>query len=519
VNPTESKRVPTPDRHGRQIDAGIVIFLIIAWLALLTGPLLRQRPVAADTFRDAATAAHMLSGRWSDDPALRGLPYWYAPLGTAICSLASRITGLAPLDLYALSPLAVNVWILPLLYLLIRRSADRLTAITAVLLLVFGTRWWPENIALPIPSVQGIVLLLATLIAWTAAINRAPGHAVLVGILLAICTWHHLICGIVGAAALAGHTLIAGCQRSADRAAPRLLLPSSIAAAVSGLAVGPLAWHLIRLQRNNPVPSSWNSPLMFDVHYWLPLGVPWLGPLAVVGTVWLWRTRRRATGWVLGYAACGLLGQVPAVVNRLWTTSWPTLVPHQFQWHAQIAIALLAAAGLVRLVRLATESLRPNAVAWAWGLAMVLVLAGAFPGVGQRFETNWIPTDLPPPQAEAVEWLRDHAGIYDVICCDPQTAYWTIAPRTGCKFVTFPAGHANIAARMGDRDRDYQVLMSTTDRSCFSQLVDKHAVQYIWIDAQHRDRIPWLTRSGGFNAIFTTRDGTITILANGPQPP
>ena len=137
-------------RRGRTVDVAVIILLVATWLIGLTGPVLRTHPIAHDTYRDAASAEHMAAGRWSHDPALLGYSYWYAPLGPLLYSLVSRIAQASALDVYSTGILWVNVWILPALYLLVARSFDRLTAVTAVLCVAIGSRWWSDNLALPI---------------------------------------------------------------------------------------------------------------------------------------------------------------------------------------------------------------------------------------------------------------------------------------------------------------------------------------------------------------------------------
>ena len=95
------------------VDALILLILTAGWVSALAKPVLQHRPIAYDTFRDAASAEHMRVGHWSDDPSLVGYTYWYAPAGPAFYSLVCRATGASALSVYGGGILWVNVWILP----------------------------------------------------------------------------------------------------------------------------------------------------------------------------------------------------------------------------------------------------------------------------------------------------------------------------------------------------------------------------------------------------------------------
>jgi hypothetical protein len=448
------QEAPPQGRSARRVDALIVAALLGGWLVGLAGPALRSRPIGHDTYRDAAYAEHLQQGRWSDDPALVGYSYWYAPLGPLLYSYVSRIAAASALAVYGTAVLWVNIWILPALYLLVRRSFDRFTALTAVIFVCLGSRWWSSNLSLPIPAVQGLVPMLITLWAWVAIQPRKIVWAVPVGLLLALCTWHHVICGIVTSVAIVLHALIDPTQ--APRPERRLsMLRVGVLAAVCGVLVAPLAIHLATLPRRNLVPPTWISGEMFDPAYAAHSATPLILPLALAGVALVWRNARPHGGWLLGLLLIGLAGQLPVYLNRYLGWSLPVLLPHEFQWHGQLAVAILAAVSAVRLARAAAGPARgisgdpavgarsSTAAGWAWACLVALAVGPDVTDALRRFDDRWISSRTAPAEARAAEWIKSHTGVYDVFLCRPQTGYRVVGGLTGRKLVAPLSGYAN----------------------------------------------------------------------------
>jgi len=505
-----------------RLDALIVAVLVVGWVGALAGPVWRQRPVAHDTFRDSAYAEHCKSGRWFDDPTLLGYSYWYPPLGPLLYAQLSRWTGQPALAVYGTSVLWFNVWILPLLYLLVRCSFDRLTGVTAVLMVWLGSRWWSDNLALPIPAVQGLVPMLASLWAWVACLRRRAIGAGAVGILLALCTWHHAVCGIAACGAVGLHALL---QSFAGNPAARrnTWIRAGIAGAVCGALVAPLAIHLLTLPRRNLLPPTWIASEMFKAAYALQSGTPLVLPMGMVGAVPVLRRARTPGGWALGLSAVGLVGQLPAYLDRWPGWHLPRLVPHEFQWHGQLGVCVLAAVAMVWTARIAATrgraALGPGkpstpavAWAWAWGILLALLLGPDAAAAVRRIDDRWLPRSVQPADRQAAEWIAANTGVYDVFLCEPETAYRVVGALTGRKAVASLPGYSNIAAPVDSLQTACLNLLHEQELDHFLPIALRHRVSYVYARGDLRQHFELWRQWGAFDEVFTSADKTVVIL-------
>jgi len=524
-----SQTARPPGYSSWRLDAVVVAVLLAGWLVGLTGPVLCLRPIAPDTYRDAAYAEHILEGRWSDDPALLGYRYWYPPLGPLVYSLIGRTAGTPPLAVYGTSVLWANIWILPILYLLVRRSFDRLTGVTAVLCVWLGSRWWSDNLALPVPAVQGLVPALATLWLWVEVQAAKLRWSVPVAILLAICAWHHVICGLVTSGAIGLHALACtvGC-RPGSRWQP--LLRAAVVAAICGMLVAPLAWHLASLPQVNRIPFRYVATELFNPRYSRHALTPLVIPLAIAGVVYVLRRAGDKGAWVIGYLLVGLVGQAPAYLRRFVGRSLPLLVPHEFQWHGQLAVGILAAIALVWIAREAagyrgrvpgfsSPRSAPFAVGCAWACLVMLVIGPDAADAVRRIDDRWISSRPLPAEARAADWIKRNTGVYDVFLCHPQTGYRLVGGLTGRKLVAPLAGYANVAAPVPKLHEDNKRLLKTDDPDEFRRLaVNEHQVQYLLVEGSLLDRLPRWRRWDLFDEVYADTDDGVVILGLRPGP-
>ena len=495
---------PLSFRRGRLVDLCILAVIAGLWCWWFYADVTRILPVAFDTFRDSAAAENVLADRWLSDPAIVDQPYWYAPLGPIVFACISRLTGIAPLIVYSSSILWLNVLLPFAWYLLARYWCDRWTALAGVLLIIFGSRWWTIGVALPMTSVQGVLLLTITLIAWLAALRaKTRVGAAAVGFLLAFCTWTHIISGIIAAGTIGLHALACAragsysndghdhTKRHRHEAVRRMVL---IAVVCAGL-VAPLAWHLMRLPHVNLHSIEFVSPLLRDHAYALQSATPLVPLLGLVGLILAWRDRGEKTGMLLAYAAVGLAGQAWGYASLLTGGSLPILIPHEFQWNFQIAIGMSAAYALAGLAAKVAALLRSKPRVQTCTrvalLALIVYLATgsevslARPLQSQAWHSTapWYRTSL----REAIDWINSNTSIDDVVFSPHPFNYTFVGGATGRKLVGVPVGQANIAVDTQARVRDAERLESTHDPAEFAALLDKYDVKYVLLLEEHEE--------------------------------
>jgi hypothetical protein len=160
------------------------------------------------------------------------------------------------------------------------------------------------------------------------------------------------------------------------------------------------------------------------------------------------------------------------------------LVPHEFQWHGQVAIAVLASIGLVHAARYAGRRFVPTrheAVgAAAVGTIMLIgVLAPAVPFFEYGGAYFGDLEGIVRTRSETISWIEHATGIEAVFACEPGEAYMTVAGLTGRKCAALPAGHTNPAVDAGKRLAAVEDLFSSRREAGFQALAAALEVDFV----------------------------------------
>jgi len=451
-----------------RLDAILVVVIFAGWMVLTWFVTRGERVFGYDTFRDMASAESILRGQLWQDPTLPGLTWWYAPGNPMLIAALARMTGRTVADLYGYSPFWLN-WLNPvLLFLLVRSVWGRLTGLVSLPMVGFGSLWWLTHAFVPMPSVQGVSLNLAALLAWRFRPTSRWRWPLITGLLLALSLWHHPLCGVLVFGAITGHGLLGMLQSGPDRFLP---LRRAAVAAIAALALAsPLLLHLLRLQRNNLAPYRWFAPELHELRFALHSYTPLVIPLGLLG-LWLALRNRPSQAWLVAYFAVGLVVQSAGYAAHDWGWQVPYLIPHEFQWHEQLALCIGAAAAVVWLatrVAQRVHDMRRRAVVRVTVLLVMLLLvigpALTRAGIADlqllRFDGRWAPT------LDLAVWIRGNTPPDAVLACDPDIGY-TLAGLTGRRAVALPAGHTNPEADVAERNADLRTLFSTSDPDSF----------------------------------------------------
>lgn len=508
-------------------DVAIALAIAAAWCLWLAGPVRRGMPVADDTFRDTAYVENILAGRVLEDPSMAGFSWWYAPGGPLFYAVVSRLTGASPIPLYSSSVLWVNVWIPVGIFLLVRLYWDRATAVAALLMVWLGSRWWQTHLAMPMPSVQGLIPALLALAVWKATLSRGWRWSVLLGVVLAVCTWHHIVCAIVVSGAVGIHALL---WTVSDRGGHgrRPLKRAVVAGGVCAVLVAPLAWHLLTIPWKNLAHSALAAEMDVPA-YALHAATPLVIPLAILGAVLVARRPAGPNAWVLGYLAIGLVGQGIGYLHRSWQDlPLPVLLPHEFQWHTQLAVGILAGVGLVGVARWVARRMAgrlwPRLVTGAAaGLLAVLVVTPDGLRAIERIDDYWTPGRCSPDVQATMEWIRDNTAVTDVFVCRYLPAYYDLVGRTGRKLILMPEARANIAADVLQRRRDLHRLESTRDPEEFLAIaVDRYGARFAYLTPNRQNLLDSWSDWDIFQTVYRSPNGERTILRirdnRGTQP-
>ncbi|HUU82778.1 MAG TPA: hypothetical protein VM243_04660 [Phycisphaerae bacterium] len=499
------------------VDASIALLIAVVWCLWLAGPVRRQMPVADDTFRDAAYVENILAGRVLEDPSMAGFSWWYAPGGPLFYAGVSRLTGVSPIPLYRSSILWANVLIPVGLFLLVRLYWDRATAVAALLMVWLGSRWWQTHLAMPMPSIQGLIPALVALMVWRRALQGKWGRPALLGVVLAACTWHHMISAIVVSGAIGIQTLLwAVADRGGLRYGP--LRSAAVAGGVCAVLIVPLAWHLLAIPWNNSAHSALAAE-MDEPAYALHAATPLVIPLAVLGVILVGYRPASPTTWVLGYLVVGLIGQGAGYLHRMWQDlPLPVLLPHEFQWHGQLAVGILAGVGLIGLSRWIAGRLKRRLPARmvtvvAAALLMVLVVAPDRLRAIDRVDDYWTSGRCSPDVAATMEWVRSSTEITDVFVCRYLPAYYDLVGWTGRKLILMPEARANIAADVLQRRRDLHRLETTTDPEEFLAVaVDRYGAGYAYLTSNKKNLLERWSGWDIFETAYRSPNGERTIL-------
>ncbi len=454
--------------------------------------------VTYDAFRDMAWASNIVAGRVWSDPVLRGETWWYAPGGPLVLAAAARATGAAVVDVCRSSALWWNALIPVVLLLTVRSAGDRLTALLAVPLVWLGSLWWLTHLAAPMPSVQGVVPALASVLLWQRAlaetgIRSRVVWSVATGLALAVTAWVHPVCAVHAAGAVGVQGLATAARSGAGPVGrgSNPLIALAVAAGTALVLALPVLSHLLALPSRNSVPMRYIARELSNPDFALALHAPLVLPLAVVGAVAVARTLPRLW-WVLGWLGVAVVGQSLGYLHGLLGLRVPYLLPHEFQWHGQLALGVCAAAGSVWLGRHLARRLAWPREPWVaqllWvGGATVAALVPTLPYVAVADVYLVNVRQVAASHHEVVEWLQAATPIDAVIACEPQTCHLVVAGLAGRKCVAPPIGHLNPSVDGAALLADLRTMLATGDEDEFLELARHHRVDYLLMDGDAPD--------------------------------
>jgi hypothetical protein len=451
--------------------------------------------ISYDAFRDAAYAQGILQGHLWADPSIPGLSAWYPPGNPLLFAGLSALTGIQVLDLYATSLYWLN-WLNPvLLYALVRATWGRAVALVTLPMVLLGSFWWLLHASMPMPSVQSVSLGLLALLAWRRGYSGSARWAVVTGLLLAVAIWSHPICG---AAALGG-ILVHGLGsvwlgRDADHPdASRLgsAMRAALAATVALVLAAPLLARQFMLARLNTAPHHWFGPELHDPRFALHAHAPLAALLGLVG-LWLAARQWGTSGWLVGYFAFGLAGQAAGYLGHdaRWPIPWA--LPHEFQWHEQLALMIAAALATIRLPELLARRLKGSRglVRQGGGAALLALTLGPALLSLQVADSYLLHLDQGWKSTLAMAaWIRGNTPENSVFACTPDAGY-LISGMTGRRCLALPPGHMNPALDADARYADLSAMMTTRDEQSFLRAAARYRPDYLLVSppADRRER-------------------------------
>lgn len=483
-----------------------ICVLVLAWLGFTYAVAHGGRAVCYDAFRDMAYGQGILRGRFWEDPTLPGYPAWYPPGSAMLFASLSWLTRVAVSDLYMTSAYWLG-WINPVaLYLLVRAHWGRGAALLSLPMTLLGSYWWLIHAAMPIPSVQGVAFGLFTLLAWKRARQGGLRWALACGVLGSLAFWHHPVCAGVALGAIAVHGALgpwlasAGEGKPAGAGAARFALTgrAGLVLMVGAALSAPLLVRQLGLARVNAAPHHWFAPELHDPRFALHAASPLIVPLGLLGLFWGLREWRRS-GWLVGYFVVALAGEVAGYLGHdlRWTVPW--VLPHEFQWHEQLALAVAAVAATFQCADLLAARLRPRHRALVHSAAVLgivaLTLGPALPSLQVadswliRIDQRWRNT------LATAEWVRNQTPASSVFVCSPDAGY-ILAGLTGRKCIALPIGHMNPASNPEARLSDLYELVSTRDEMAFLRLARRYGASYVLVD-------PAMEASSGMERIYS----------------
>jgi len=507
-------------RGDRAGDAAILAVLVVAYLGLVFQFTGTATSVYFDTFRDVATAENILAGRLWADPALRDYPPWYPPGNPLLMAAVARLTGARPLEVYAASRYWLNVLIPVLLYLLVRTAWDRATALLALPIIVLGSVWWATHLAAPMPSVHGVIRNRLGLLCWHQCHRPGWRWPVVTGLVLSAGVWHHPLCALILAGAIGLHALDRLAARDpAGRAWTGRML---VVAGITAVLAAPLVWHLLTLPRLNTAPMRYFAPELTDARFALyrdALAVPLLG----LAGLWLVLRRAPAQRWLVAYVVITAAGQALGYGGHELRWRVPYIVPHEFQWHGQLALGIAAAGAAAALLRAAVAG------AGRWRLVARLGLLAALASVGWNLRfvpppaRHFIPVDgLLDRQAAAQAWLRANTDIDTVCAADTWVSYFVIGGLSGRKVIATGADHMNPASPAGARVSDLRTLTGTTDEAQFLDLARRYGAEYLVVTTESVDtttaNLEHYATWPSLQRVFSDPEGRAHIFRVAPAP-
>ena len=479
--PVRDKESP-PARREVLMD---LLAILAAWLVVAFALGRGTIVTAYDVFRDMSYAQAILDGHLWQDPSIPGLRAWYPPGNALAFAGLSALTRISPVDLYATSLYWLG-WINPVvLYLLVRSGWGRATALVSLAVVPLGSFWWFTHVAMPMASVQGVALGLLALFVWTTHRDRGLHRAALTGGLLGMAIWHHPICGAMALGSILVHGGAAALlpAERGDPVASRFELAgkAALAGGVGLLLSVPALLSQLALPRTNAAPHHWFAPELHDPRFAFHLHAPLILPLGLFG-LWLAARHWRDDGWLVAYFGIGLVGQLAGYLGHDagWRIAWA--LPHEFQWHEQLALMIAAAIAIVRLstslaaglrgARRVTARLTAIATLLALSAAPALFSLPVADSYLMRLDDRWRATRA------MARWIRTNTPLESVFACPPEVGFF-LSGLTGRKVIALPPGHMNPAADVEARFSDLGEMLSTRDEQVFLRLAARYGVTHL----------------------------------------
>jgi hypothetical protein len=482
--PAGGRPAPAPDARTEPRLAWWEPALLVAlWLGFAATVSGGHLVTTYDSFRDMAATHAILRGDWAGDPTLPGLPAWYPALQAALFAAVSKLTTLTAVQVHGTSLFWFG-WTLPVcLHVLVRQSFGRAAAWWSLAWIGLGSQWWLTHAAMPMPSIQGVALGALTLIAWDRARSGGTWAAAGCGVAGALALMFHPLCGGMAIAAVLAHgagSLVLRGARGGVREHWHAARQALIAAGSAALLSAPLLVPVLSGPVLNPAPRLWFGPEMRTAAFALHAGTPLVLPLGLAGLV-LCARDGTARGWLVGYAAVALVGTLAGYAGHEWGWPVPYVIPHEFQWHLQLAWCIAAAWCVLRLAAWTARTWRRLPLApWAVMLALSALALG--PSLARLGESARYPMRLDQSQvplrrvAEALAALGPPGAI---VASEPELAYY-FAGFAGTRAQLLPDGHMNPRARVELRSAALRVLLQSEDETRFRAVLRQLPVDLLF---------------------------------------
>ncbi|MBI5170628.1 MAG: hypothetical protein HZA61_14155 [Candidatus Eisenbacteria bacterium] len=483
--PSAAAAPARPGSRGALVLALDCALVVALWLAFVRSLGHGGVVLGYDSIRDISYALGIARGQVALDPMLAGMPAWYPPGMPALFALASYASGRGIAECYA-SAAWWAAWCNPLvLFLLVRAVWGRASAWVALPCVLLGSRWWMLHAAIPMASVQTVVLVLGTLWAWHRAALTGGGWRFLALLLGAATLWCHVLCGSLALGAIALHACGDALHRRLARnvAGPGLLGRAATVVGGAGVLGAPPLVLQLGMVRLNDAPHHWFGPELWDARFALHAWSPFVALFGLAGVVLAVRDWRR-TGWLAAYFFLALVGSMLGYAGHGFGAPVPWIIPHEFQWHEQLALMIAAATAITALARgVAARTGRALAPAVTVA-ALVLAVGPAVPQLGVA--GSYLLTMGPEwkPVLATANWLGANAAVNSVVAASPAAGY-LVCGLSGSRVVSMPAGHLNPAAAAGPLGADLATMLATTRESTFVRLARLHGVGYLLATNDH----------------------------------
>ena len=497
---------------------------LVCVLGLATGYLVFARlltsaqwPLHFDAFRDLAGMQNLLAGHWWCDPTLRDFPPWYPPLFVWLYGSLAKLFHLEPHIVTSSSHYWVNVWIPIALYALLRTSVSRLAAFAGPIVLVLTSIWWIAFITIAMPSVQGTLLVILGLWAWHLA-RRVDGWRFGPSVIVTLAAWFHPIATLI----LAGtYTLdVVATLLWEPRSQWRAPLRQLVTAGASSLVLAsPVLVNLWRLPRINHAPFAYFDQALDAPRYAYQFHVMPAMVIGVMGLVYI-AVRRPELRWLLCYFALALAGQLIGYWGHALGQPRLILVPHQFQWHTQLALCIALVVFVDWFLRVASI---PHS---RWVRISLVVVAGGM--VARGLTQHGFPIHafrdagrFRAVSGATIDWIRSNTELDDVFVAKPMIGYFTLNAYTGRKLLYSNPGHMNPAADVPARLAAYEQFRLADDPEQLRPLVARYHIDYILVTQQERDEgfYPAVLRADFAQEVFVDPKQGWRIYRVLPPPP